>query len=74
MMKNIIWREGQWFYLPNMNTNEQLAIYAKAIMERDAEIERLRSELRLIATPIRPDGTWNRDRKACQQIAEKALK
>lgn len=56
-----------------MNTNEQLAIYAKAIMERDAEIERLRSELRLIAAPIRPDGTWNRDRKACQQIAEKAL-
>jgi len=54
--------------------NEQLDIYAKAIMERDAEIERLRSELRLIATPIRPDGTWNRDRKACQQLAEKALK
>jgi hypothetical protein len=56
-----------------MNTNEQLAVYAKAIMERDAEIERLRSELRLIATPIRPDGTWNRDRKSCQRIAEKAL-
>lgn len=32
------------------------------------------TKLRLIATPIRPDGTWNRDRKACQQIAEKALK
>jgi len=28
-----------------MNTNEQLAIYAKAIMERDAEIVRLRFTL-----------------------------
>ncbi len=30
--------------------------------------------LNLIATPIRPDGTWNRDRLACQKLAEKALK
>ncbi len=30
--------------------------------------------LNLIATPIRPDGTWNRDRLACQKLAEKVLK
>ena len=29
--------------------------------------------LRLIATPMRPDGTWNRDREACRQLAQDAL-
>jgi hypothetical protein len=27
----------------------------------------------LIATPMRPDGTWNRDREACRQLAQDAL-
>ena len=30
--------------------------------------------LMLIAAPMRPDGTWNRDRKACQELAREALK
>ena len=38
-----------------------------------AEIEALRRALELIAAPMRPDGTWNRDRGACQQIAAAAL-
>ena len=29
--------------------------------------------LELIAAPMRPDGTWNRDRAACQQLAAEAL-
>lgn len=29
--------------------------------------------LQLIATPMRQDGTWNRDREACRQIAADAL-
>lgn len=29
--------------------------------------------LKLIATGERPDGTWNRDRKACQILAQKTL-
>jgi hypothetical protein len=29
--------------------------------------------LELIATPMRPDGTWNRDREACRILAAKAL-
>jgi hypothetical protein len=33
----------------------------------------MRSALELIAAPMRPDGTWNRDRAACQQIAAEAL-
>jgi hypothetical protein len=43
-----------------------------------AELERayglMFEALVLIATPQRPDGTWNRDREACRQIAEEALK
>lgn len=33
----------------------------------------MRAALELIAAPMRPDGTWNRDRAACQQIAAEAL-
>lgn len=32
-----------------------------------------RETLELIAAPIRRDGTWNRDRAACQQLAAEAL-
>ena len=32
-----------------------------------------RAALELIAAPQRPDGTWNRDREACRQIAAEAL-
>lgn len=39
-----------------------------------ARAERLEEALRLIAAPIRPDGTWNRDREACRQIACDALR
>src|SRR5690606_32578631 len=40
----------------------------------EARAERLADALRLIAAPIRPDGTWNRDREACRQIARDALR
>jgi len=29
--------------------------------------------LSLIAAPKRPDGSWNRDREACRQVAQEAL-
>jgi hypothetical protein len=32
-----------------------------------------RQALELIAAPVRPDGTWNRDREACRQLAAEAL-
>ena len=38
-----------------------------------AHMEGMRRALELIAAPMRPDGTWNRDRLACQQLAEEAL-
>ena len=33
----------------------------------------MRSALELIATPRRPDGTWNRDREECQRLAAEAI-
>ena len=36
-------------------------------------LDQCRAALELIASPIRPDGTWNRDRAACQQIAREAI-
>ena len=32
-----------------------------------------RDVLELIAAPMRTDGTWNRDREACRQMAAEAL-
>jgi hypothetical protein len=32
-----------------------------------------RQALELIAAPMRPDGTWNRDREACRQLALEVL-
>lgn len=33
----------------------------------------MRTALELIAAPQRPDGTWNRDREACRELAAEAL-
>lgn len=37
------------------------------------EVARLRETLELIASPMRPDGTYNRDRRACELLAKEAL-
>jgi hypothetical protein len=54
--------------------------YAERMKRSDAElaaaqqtVARLREALELIATPMRPDGTYNRDRTACGYIAREAL-
>ena len=39
-----------------------------------AENARLREALGLIAIPVRSDGTYNRSREACEQLAREALK
>jgi len=38
-----------------------------------ADVARLRAALELVACPMRPDGTYNRDRGACGSIARGAL-
>ena len=40
------------------------------LTERLSEYE---SVLRMVAAPKRPDGTFNRDREACQKLAADAL-
>lgn len=42
-------------------------------MGRASSMTDLLEVLRLIATPMRPDGTWNRDREACRILAAEAL-
>jgi hypothetical protein len=44
-----------------------------AMRSAEAENARLREALELIAAGKRPDGTYNRDREACEQIARDAL-
>ena len=39
-----------------------------------SELAKLRAALELVAVPQRNDGTWNRDREACRQLAEEALR
>lgn len=39
-----------------------------------SEVERLKEALELISTPKRADGTYNRSREACEQIAREALR
>ena len=54
--------------------------YAERMARSDAELAiliadrgTLRAALELIAAPMRPDGTYNRDRTACGSIARAAL-
>lgn len=54
-------------------SNMARMIEAKAD-EVNKEINQLRNALLLIAAPMRPDGTYNLDRAACQKLAEEALK
>ena len=42
-------------------------------MRLEGEIMRLLTALSVIATPPRPDGTWNRDRQACYELAKQEL-
>ena len=45
----------------------------EALNKATNEVARIRSTLELIAAPIRPDGTYNRDRRACELLAKEAL-
>lgn len=42
-------------------------------LDLEAECAKYRQALELIASPKRPDGTYNRDREACEQLARAAL-
>ena len=62
-----------------MKTDE-LTAHDKSFMRLSVEntklrekVEQLRAALELIATPKRSDGTYNRCREACEQLARQAL-
>lgn len=42
-------------------------------VKAEEQVLKLRQVLELIAAPERPDGTYNRDRKACEVLAKEAL-
>jgi len=51
----------------------RLHITTAELDDARADVARLRAALELIAAPMRPDGTYNRDRGACGSIARGAL-
>lgn len=69
-------------------TNTEIDMFRAGYIQAEAELRdmqayieysverhlKLCEVLQLIATPQRPDGTWNRDRKACMELARDALK
>jgi len=52
----------------------ELAERYRRVSELQTEAARLRQALELIACPERPDGTYNRDRRACELLAKEELK
>ena len=52
---------------------DERAKKSDALIAAVDDIVRLRAALDLIAAPMRPDGTYNRDRAACGIIAREAL-
>lgn len=47
---------------------------ARDVMRLQGELAEARGALELIAAPKRPDGTYNRDREACEELARAALR
>lgn len=54
------------------NLDETLDLIVEHL-QAPAHMIRMREALELIAAPMRPDGTWNRDRQACAELARGAL-
>lgn len=52
---------------------EHQAEQSRRIKRLEAENSRMRSALTLIAAEKRADGTYNRCREACEQLAKSAL-
>ncbi len=49
------------------------AILRYNLAQERVRADKYRAALELIAAPMRRDGTWNRDRLACQKLAKEAL-
>ena len=58
---------------PNGPTRSEARAAAGFTRRPSLKAIEMRAALELIATPQRPDGTWNRDREACRELAAEAL-
>jgi hypothetical protein len=67
-------KENNEFLLSEAALAEELKISDDWLRHTRNEVARLRQALELIACPERPDGTYNRDRRACELLAKDALK
>ena len=61
-------------YAENARLQNQVSDITSEWTEVCADNARLREALELIATSVRSDGTYNRSREACEQLAREALK
>ena len=64
------WEEASRAAEPTLSQALSASGYARRPSLRAME---MRAALELIATPMRSDGTWNRDREACRELAAEAL-
>lgn len=67
---------GLWVvreYTLDTRTRSQTLADAGYVRRQSLRALDMREALELIAAPMRPDGTWNRDREACRELAAEAL-
>lgn len=67
---------GLWVvreYTLDARTRSQKMADAGFTQRPSLQAMHMREALELIAAPMRPDGTWNRDREACRELAAEAL-
>ena len=58
---------------PEAQTEAEQRSYTFGWFKALEKSREMQEALQIIATPQRPDGTWNRDREACRQLAAEAL-
>jgi len=69
----LITAENERLATGNHSMEKEIPELRRALEKALAERDRLRAALDLIAVPMRPDGTYNRDRGTCGSIARGAL-
>ena len=75
LQKELTKSESERLEIEDINgwIDSEFQLANKRALKLEAEVERFREALELIAAPMRPDGTYNRDRRACELLAKEAL-
>lgn len=68
-----LWAPNARLTAPATRTRSQKLADAGFTRRPSLRASDMRAVLELIAAPMRPDGTWNRDREACRELAAEAL-